>query len=280
MQYEDDPQKPISGWRYRIHEVIFEADTPSGKVFDVALLVFILISIVATMLESVEWINERYSSVLLAVEWAVTIAFTIEYLLRIVSIAKPWRYMISFYGIIDLLSTLPTYLSLFLVGTRYFAILRILRLMRIFRVFKLSRYLTEGTQLVNALKASRPKITVFLAAVVMVTVLVGSTMYVIEKEHGGGFDSIPESIYWAIVTMTTVGYGDITPETALGKFLASIMMIMGYGIIAVPTGIVSAEMIQANKEEKTNTQACLYCGGEDHRLDSKYCRHCGERMIF
>ncbi len=266
-----------AGWRSRLHEVIFEADTPVGKAFDILLLWAILLSVLAVMLESVPTIGQPYQRILRLIEWGFTILFTLEYLLRLLTVRVPWRYALSFYGLVDLLAIIPTYLSLMLAGTHYFLVIRILRLLRVFRVFKLVRYTSEAQILLTALRASRPKITVFLGAVLSMVVVIGSLMYMIEGEENG-FSSIPKGIYWAIVTLTTVGYGDITPQTAFGQFLSAIVMIIGYGIIAVPTGIVSAELAQAMREQPNTmqnfTRCCESCGGEGHDPDAIFCKFC------
>ena len=262
--------------RDRIHEIIFEAETPAGKAFDVALLVAIVISIVAVCLESVATIRAQYGPVLRALEWGITILFTIEYVLRLYSVGKPWRYALSFFGIIDLLSILPTYLSLFVAGTQSLAVIRALRLVRIFRVLKLAHFVGEARLLNAALHASVRKIIIFLGVVLTIMIIVGSVMYLIEgPEHG--FTSIPQAIYWAIVTMTTVGYGDIAPQTVLGKILASVVMIMGYGIIAVPTGIVTVELASSVKSS-VRTDACPDCGADGHAVDAAHCRYCGTKL--
>jgi len=259
-----------------LFEVIFEADTPAGKLYDVALIVCILLSVIVVMLDSVASIRTNHHSMLLAFEWIFTILFTIEYILRLFCVGKPVRYAISFFGIIDLLAILPTYMSLFIVGTRYLSVIRILRVLRIFRVLKLGHHVKEAAVLKNALYASRRKILVFLFAVLTLVVIIGSLMYVIEKADNG-FTSIPKSIYWAIVTLTTVGYGDISPVTELGQFLAAIVMIMGYSIIAIPTGIVTAELTLSGKD-KQNTQACPNCSAEGHDNDAMYCKFCGTKL--
>lgn len=247
-----------------------------SQAFDVALIVIIVISVVAVLLESVKEIDRNYHSILVGLEWTITILFTIEYILRIYSTDRKWHYASSFYGIVDLISIIPTYLSLFFTSTQYLAIIRILRLLRIFRIFKLTQFLGESYTLIIALKASRIKITVFLTAVLSCSVVLGALMYIIETDEAG-FTSIPRSIYWAIVTLTTVGYGDISPQTPLGQAVASIVMILGYGVIAVPTGIVSAEMANAKKEEKTRTilKFCTICETSDLPLDSNFCKNCG-----
>jgi len=269
--------------RDRIHEVIFEAETPAGKRFDIGLLILILISIVVVALETVEDLHEQYGHLFYLIEWVVTGLFTLEYALRIYCLRKPWPYIRSFYGLVDLISILPTYLSLFLPGSQYLLTVRALRLMRIFRVLKLSPYLIESSILATALRQSRRKITVFLGAVLTVVLIVGTTMYLVEGGAGSGFTSIPRSIYWAIVTITTVGYGDIAPVTPLGQFLSAMLMIMGYGVIAVPTGIVSVELAAANQEAKAaqgkwSTRACPGCGNEGHDADADYCKYCGEAL--
>lgn len=264
-------------WRQRLHEIIFEADTPAGKVFDIVLIFSILLSIVATMLDSVAAIRQAHGDLLLTVEWFFTVLFTIEYVLRLISIGSPLKYATSFYGLVDLLSIIPTYLSLLFPTSKYLLVIRILRILRVFRVLKLVQYLKEANLLINALRASLRKITVFLFTVLTMVVIFGSLMYVIEGE-GNGFTSIPRSIYWAIVTMTTVGYGDISPVTSLGQTLASLIMIIGYGIIAVPTGIVSVEMSQAWKHKPVSTQACPECSAEGHDHDAKHCKYCGSKL--
>jgi voltage-gated potassium channel len=258
--------------RERWYEIIFEADTKEGRLFNVVLMVCILASIGIIILESVASMREKYGDILRALEWFFTIVFTIEYFARIWTLNKKKSYIFSFFGIIDLLSILPSYLGLFISGTHSLMVIRSLRLLRIFRIFKLSRYVGEGQNLARALKASQHKITVFMVVVLTSVVIAGTIMYLVEgPEHG--FTSIPVSIYWAIVTMTTVGYGDIAPQTALGQTIASVIMIMGYGIIAVPTGIVSAEMVQLKKNVVT-TQVCPHCMKEGHDIDAVYCKFC------
>lgn len=274
-------------WRARLHEIIYEADTPEGKLFDVILLVVILASIVFVMLESIKEFDERYHNFLNIAEWIITIVFSLEYVARIISVKKPFKYIFSFYGIIDFLSTIPKYISLILVGSQVFIALRALRLLRVFRILKLARYLGASNMLANSLKASRAKIFVFLFAVLIVSIIFGTLMYLIEGESSG-FTSIPVSVYWCIVTLTTVGFGDITPVTPLGQFIASFIMILGYGIIAVPTGIVSAEyvyqnksnqpLVQRNPEIDLNTEACPNCSAEGHKDKAKYCYSCGHEL--
>lgn len=259
----------------RLYEIIFEADTPSGKFFDVVLLIIILCSVVLVLLESVPSIRMHYQPTLRILEWIITIIFTIEYVLRIAIVRKPFRYIFSFYGIIDLLSVIPTYLSLVVVGSHSLVVIRMLRLLRVFRILKLTRYTNAGRTLARAMWASREKISVFIFFVITLVVIIGTIMYMVEGETYG-FTSIPRSIYWAIVTLTTVGYGDISPVTPLGQFLASIVMIMGYAIIAVPTGIVTAEMIKPTSH--TNTQVCPNCMHDKHDDDAAFCKKCGKKL--
>lgn len=268
--------KTNKNWKEKLHEIIYEADTPAGKFFDVILLIAIIVSILFVMLESVEWIDKKYHELLNIAEWVITILFTIEYIARVISVKNPKKYIFSFYGMIDLLSTIPKYLSLFLIGTHHLVALRALRLLRVFRILKLTRYIGESTNFVRALKSSRAKIAVFLSFVIILCVILGTVMYLVESEEGSGFTSIPRSVYWAIVTLTTVGYGDIAPATPLGQLIASLIMIMGYGIIAVPTGIVSSEMTKGNKHEvQTNTQSCSNCLEDSHQDDAQFCHNCG-----
>jgi len=262
--------------RDRVHEIIFEAETPTGKVFDVALMVAIVLSILVVCLESVASIQAKYGSVLRAIEWGITILFTVEYILRLYSVDKPWRYALSFYGIVDLLSILPTYLSFFIAGSQSLLVIRTLRLLRVFRILKLARFVGEARMLRAALHASIRKITVFLGVVLTIVIIVGALMYLIEGGENG-FTSIPQAIYWAIVTMTTVGYGDIAPQTLLGKVLASAVMIMGYAIIAVPTGIVTVELA-ASVKSSVRTDACPACGADGHAIDAVHCRYCGTKL--
>lgn len=264
--------------RETLHEIIFEADTPAGKAFDVALLLAIIASVVVVMLDSVDSITETYGRILYAAEWGFTVFFTIEYGLRLGCVKRPGRYAASFFGVVDLLAILPTYVSLLVPGSQAMIVIRALRLLRIFRVLKLARYVGESAVLMAALRASRPKITVFLLSVATIVLVIGSAMYLIEgRVEGSGFTSIPQGVYWAIVTMTTVGYGDIAPQTTLGKALASCVMILGYGIIAIPTGIVTAELT-SRRNGGVSTQACPGCGTSDHAANARFCKHCGEAM--
>ncbi len=262
---------PDGKWRPLLHEVIFEADTPSGKVFDVVLIWMIIASVAAVMLESVPAIGARYGAILRVAEWTFTISFTIEYVLRLYAVHQPLRYAGSFFGIVDLLSILPTYLSLLFPGGQALASVRALRLLRVFRVLKLAHHVKAAGTLVKALKASRTKITVFMLTVVTLVTILGSAIYLIEGPESG-FTSIPKSVYWAIVTLTTVGYGDITPQTTMGQGVAAVVMIMGYAIIAVPTGIVTAELTALRI---VTTKACPHCSLEGHDPDARHCKFCG-----
>ncbi len=265
-------------WRSRLHEVIFEAETPAGKAFDVGLLVAILLSVVVVALESVAAVRAEFGGWLRGLEWTFTILFTIEYVLRLLAVDQPSRYARSFFGIVDLAAILPTYLSVLVAGTHSLIVIRMLRLLRVFRVFKLGRYVGEAEILVRALRASRPKILVFLWTVLTIVVIVGSVMYLVEGEEHG-FTSIPVAIYWAVVTLTTVGYGDIAPQTVVGRMLATALMITGYGIIAIPTGIVSVEIADAHRRaQRVSTQACRGCGAEGHDPEARFCNRCGEAL--
>lgn len=270
-------QPPKQDWRRRLYVIIFLSDTPGGKAFDVVLLILILLSILTVVLESVASIQDSYNTILIMLEWFFTVCFTIEYILRIISTRRPWNYIFSFYGMVDLLSILPTYLNLIYNGTRFLLVIRGLRLLRIFRVLKLSRYLGEAEVLKKALHNSVYKIIVFIGAVLTVVVIVGTLMYMIEGPEYG-FNNIPVSIYWAVVTITTVGFGDITPHTTAGQFLATLLMLLGYGIIAVPTGIVSSELSKADKANQPVVKACPKCSPEDHTPDASYCRFCGMEL--
>ncbi|NNF01678.1 MAG: ion transporter [Bacteroidia bacterium] len=265
-----------SGIRNKLHEIIYEADTPMGKWVDIILLWAILLSIAAVILESVDEIGTKYRTLLHVLEWIFTILFTIEYALRIWVVQKPWKYIFSFYGLVDLLAILPTYLSLIFTGGQFLMAIRILRLLRIFRIFKLVRFIKESRVLAAALRASRHKIAVFLGTVLVSVVIMGTVMYMIEgPEHG--FTSIPRGIYWAIVTLTTVGFGDIYPQTVFGQFVASFIMIMGYAIIAVPTGIVTSELAR-QKPVQLNTQVCPSCAHAKHDDDAVHCKKCGAEL--
>ncbi|MBC8267038.1 MAG: ion transporter [Flavobacteriales bacterium] len=263
-------------FRNKVHEIIFEADTFYGKLFDILLLVAIVSSLIAVMLESINSFQQKYGTILRIFEWTVTILFTIEYLLRIYAIGKPWKYIFSFYGIIDFISFVPTYFMPLFNQSQYFVVVRTFRLLRVFRILKLARYVRGSKVLVTALKQSRGKIVVFLTAVLTLVIFMGTLMYLVEGKTNG-FTSIPQSIYWAIVTLTTVGYGDIVPHTVLGKFLASFIMILGYGIIAVPTGIFAAEFARKT-DEQISTQSCPDCSREGHEIDAEFCKKCGAEL--
>ncbi|MFN2262342.1 MAG: ion transporter [Psychroflexus sp.] len=273
-----DAKKEEMNWREKLHEVIYEADTPVGKAFDVFLLIVIAISVLFVMLDSVDQLYNKYHSIFYIGEWIITIIFSIEYILRIIAIKKATKYIFSFYGIIDLLSTIPLYLSFFLVGSTAFMTLRALRLLRIFRILKVVRFIGEGNRLFVSLRKSMPKILVFVYSVLIISFIFGTIMYLVEGDESG-FTSIPTGIYWAIVTLTTVGFGDIHPITPLGQLIATIIMVLGYGVIAVPTGIVSAEYAanrNSNKDlNQKNTQSCYNCGEKNHKDDAKYCHNCG-----
>lgn len=263
--------------RDRLFTIIFEADTPAGKIFDVSLLVAILLSVLVVMLESVKTFPDWVHDLFVALEWIFTIFFTIEYLLRLYTVRNRLKYASSFFGIIDLVSILPTYLSFFLGGAQSLMVIRILRLLRVFRIFKLTGLMDQGNHIAAALKASRYKISIFLYVVVLVTFVFGSVMYFVEGGVNERFDSIPRSIYWCIVTITTVGYGDISPVTAAGQFLASLLMIIGYSIIAVPTGIITSEIMRKSPDIIT-TQVCPHCTREGHDKDAVYCKFCGGHL--
>lgn len=260
--------------RRKFHEIIYEADTTAGKLFDLILLLLIIISIAAVMLESVAEIQLQYGNELAVIEWVITIFFTFEYIGRILSVRRPVKYIFSFYGLIDLLAILPAYIDLIFPGLHFLLSLRALRLLRIFRILKLMHFVGAGNSLIAALKKSRTKIAVFLFTVVVICIILGTVMYMIEGPENG-FSSIPMSIYWTIVTLTTVGFGDITPQTAFGQFVSIIIMILGYGIIAVPTGLITAEFMSKKGELDENTQSCPNCATDHHRDDAKFCYHCG-----
>ena len=260
-----------SSLKEKIHEVIFEADTASGKYFDIALLISIVISVLAVSLESVESIDKVYHSQLVMLEWFFTILFTIEYILRLYSTEHSVKYSTSFFGIVDLLAILPTYLSIFFPGAQSLLVIRGLRLLRVFRVFKLSRYLGEANILTEAIIQSKTRIIVFLSTITVLSFITGAGMYLVEGPDNG-FTSIPQSVYWAITTLTSTGYGDTVPITPLGKMLAIFIMIMGYSLIIVPTGIISTEMMKIGD---ISTQACKNCSKEGHDFNAKFCKHCG-----
>jgi len=283
-------EKSNSALKDRLHEIIFEADTPEGKLFDVLLLIFILGSVVVVMLESVNSISAKHQTLFFVLEWIFTIFFTIEYFTRLYITLKPIKYATSFFGVIDLLSILPAYVDLLFPGTHYLVVIRSLRLLRVFRIFKLFHFLKGGNEIIRGLKASRQKIIVFLFFILVVVIIMGSVLYIVESNSNSGFTSIPRSIYWAIVTLTTVGYGDIAPVTEIGQFLAAIIMILGYAVIAVPTGIVSTEMMYSGKKkskkkrrnalsEEISTQCCRHCARDGHEIDAVFCKYCGEKLL-
>lgn len=267
------PDPAAAPWRHRLYTVIFEADTPAGRTFDLVLIVAIVASVVAVILDSVAVIHAEWHDTLLAIEWFFTALFTVEYVLRLIAVRRPGLYALSFFGIIDLLAIAPTWASLLIPGAHYFLTVRTLRLLRIFRVLKLTEYIAEAGFITSALRASARKIFVFLFAVLTLVVIIGALAYVVEGPENGYLD-IPTSMYWAIVTLTTVGYGDISPQTPLGKFLAALVMIMGYAIIAVPTGIVTSEMA-VRRTRPVTERRCGECGRDGHELDALHCKYCG-----
>lgn len=265
-------------WRARLFNVIFESDTPAGKLFDVVLLALIFLSILLVMLQSIPALDSKYHEIFYHAEWVISVLFTIEYALRLIAVKSPVKYATSFYGIIDLLSILPTYLSILLPQTQYLLVIRSLRLMRVFRIFKLTQFVKEGMSIVLALKASARRILVFLATVFIISIIMGSIVYVVESPYNDKFNSIPQSVYWSIVTITTVGYGDISPVTPAGKFVASLIMLLGYAIIAVPTGIVTVELTKTARQEHMQNKSCPNCSKEGHDADARYCKFCGHSL--
>ncbi|MDC0214012.1 ion transporter [Gammaproteobacteria bacterium] len=262
----------------KIRSIIFEASTPAGRAFDVFLIIVILLSVLVVLLDSVTSIHSEYGEVLLVIEWSFTLLFTVEYLLRLWTIQNTWLYARSFYGLVDLLGSLPTYMSIWFADAHYFLVVRVLRVLRIFRVFRMVRYVGEAELIAQALTASRRKITVFVCSVLALVVVFGSLMYLVEGGTNTEFSSIPQSIYWAVTTMTTVGYGDVAPDTALGRGLAAVIMIMGYGIIAVPTGIVTLELNEAHRK-RANTRTCPECSAEGHSYEASFCWRCGSALF-
>jgi len=273
-------RKKLSPRREKLFKIIFHHNTPAGKRFDVILLIAILLSVIIVMLESVKSLNIRYHTLFYTIEWVLTIFFTIEYIIRLWITRKPMRYATSSWGIIDLLAIIPTYLSIVIVGSQQLIIIRALRLLRAFRIFRLAGYMSQGKNILQALKSSRMKIEIFLYFVIVLVIIIGCIMYLIEGGTNEQFDSIPRSVYWAIVTLTTVGYGDISPHTEIGQFLAAIVMIMGYAIIAVPTGIVSAEMVNSDKHPDVikDVNDCSSCSMADHEKDAFFCKFCGDKI--
>lgn len=274
---EHDTDTSKATWQQRLHDIVYENNTVAGKAFDITLLVLITTSIAVVMLDSVEEWHQRYGRIFYLLEWVYTGLFTIEYILRLICIRQPLRYVASFLGTIDLIAIIPSYLSVLFAGANYLLVFRSLRLLRVFRIFKLTHFVTEMQFLGTALKSSLRKIGIFMSIVLMLVIIFGSVMYLVEGQQHG-FTSIPQSIYWAIVTITTVGYGDISPVTPLGKFVASIIMLMGYGIIAVPTGILTHEMAMSVKIGKPKTEVCPNCGRENHDSDAVYCKYCGAKL--
>ncbi|HEY0707126.1 MAG TPA: ion transporter [Polyangia bacterium] len=267
---------PPPSFRQRLHEIIFESDTRAGRAFDVTLLWMILLSVAAVMLESVASVRARYGDILRVAEWTFTVIFTIEYLLRLLALKRPIAYVFSFFGLVDLFSFVPTYLSAFFPGAQALIAIRAFRVIRLFRIFKLVSHMRQAKVITTALSLSRPKIVVFLLGVFAIVTTMGSVIYLVEGEENG-FTSIPRSIYWAIVTVTTVGYGDLFPKTPIGQVIASIAMILGYAIIAVPTGIVSVDLAEASRQIASG-QACPTCGKEGHDEDAAFCKRCGAKL--
>lgn len=275
LHKQPDPEgEKLAPWRESLHTIIFGAETPLGRAFDIALIISIIVSVLAVMLGTVASISLEYGELLLYIEWFFTLVFTAEYALRLLTVRRPLRYLFSFFGIVDFLSIIPTYLMFLIPSIKYMLVIRILRLLRVFRILKLSAYMGEANILLSALTKSWRKIMVFLYTILTLVVIFGTLMYAVEG-NASGFTSIPKSVYWAIVTLTTVGYGDIAPQTALGQLIAATIMIMGYGIIAVPTGIYSAELIKASRPVKVSNNACPACGETGHDEDADFCKYCG-----
>lgn len=258
----------------KLHTIIFESETPAGRAFDVTLIILILTSIVAVIIESIPSVREQYGQIFLYLELILTGVFTLEYILRLYSVKKPLSYAFSFFGIVDFISIMPIFLLMIIPGAQSLIIIRSIRLLRVFRIFKLGTYFNEGSIILDALRSSRYKISVFFFTIIIIVIIAGAMMYMVESPESG-FTDIPTSIYWAIVTMTTVGYGDIAPATALGKILASLLMLSGYAIIAVPTGIVTAELSRINY---VTNNACPDCGREGHDKDAQFCKYCGSKL--
>lgn len=268
----------MKSFKLKLYEIVFEADTPAGKAFDIILLIVVLLSVFAVMLESVNSYNQEFPILFKTLEWVFTTIFTIEYITRIIIVNKKSKYIFSFYGIIDLLTILPSFIGILIPGsTHSLAIIRSLRLLRVFRIFQLPRYVSESQTLIKALKASKQRIGVFFLFVIMIVIILGTVMYLVEDKDAG-FTNIPQSIYWAVVTLTTVGYGDIAPVTGLGKFIAGFVMILGYAIIAIPTGIITSEMNRVNKKDGVSTQVCPNCLKEGHDTDAEFCKFCGAEI--
>jgi voltage-gated potassium channel len=270
-------EEKTRSWQARLHDIIYESNTAAGKAFDISLLILIIASIVVVMLDSVETWHRRFGNSFMIAEWSFTILFTIEYFLRLICIKRPLSYVTSFLGVVDLLAIIPSYLSIFFVGAQTLLVFRALRLLRVFRIFKLTHFLSEMKFLDVAIRGSLRKISIFMFVVLGLVIILGSLMYLIESGENG-FASIPDSVYWAIVTITTVGYGDISPVTPTGKFVASLIMLIGYGIIAVPTGIVTTEMALAVKKKQQKNDVCPGCGKEGHDIDARYCKYCSHEL--
>lgn len=277
MKTADSEAPPVrTSWRTTVHQVIFGTETPAGKLFDLVLIVLIALSVIVVSLETVQGLPPYLRTSLRLAEWIFTAFFLVEYILRLVSVRRPWAYALSFFGLIDLLAILPTLISIFIPGAQALLVVRVIRMLRIFRILKLARFLNEATTLSNAMRASSRKIFVFMLSVGTMVIIIGSMMFVVEGPSHG-FTSIPRSMYWAVVTLTTVGYGDIAPQTPLGQTLASFVMILGYGIIAVPTGIVTAELAQSHTIHLKNV-ACPECSRSAHETDARFCRGCGTKL--
>lgn len=271
------PEHQSNSLRDRLYRIIFLADTKAGRTFDIVLLWLIGISVGVVMLESVPELQAEYGRLFFIVEWGFTILFTIEYIVRVIVVRRKRRYIFSFFGIVDILSIIPTYLTIFLAGSQYLLVIRILRLLRVFRILKMARHIGEANLIMNAFRASLAKITVFLFFVIAITVILGTAMYIVEGVIAGnpGFSSVPQSVYWGIVTISTVGYGDITPVTVIGKLIATLIMLIGYGIIAVPTGIVTAELNLSLSEVRLDRRKCPECGHDGHDPKASFCKMCG-----
>lgn len=276
QKLESEAPPIVPSWRTRVHQVIFGAETPAGKLFDIVLIVLIALSVVVVSVETVQGLSPAMRTALRLIEWIMTGFFLVEYVLRLISVRRPWAYATSFFGIVDLVAILPTLVSVFVPGAQALLVVRVIRMLRIFRILKLARFLNEAATLTKALQASSRKIIVFMLSVGTMVVVIGSLMFVVEGP-AHGFNSIPHSMYWAVVTLTTVGYGDIAPQTPLGQALASLVMILGYGIIAVPTGIVTAELAQSHNIHLKNL-ACPECNMAGHEADARHCRACGAKL--
>ncbi len=275
-EQEDYQSNKFNKLRTKAHQIIFAADTPKGRLFDITLLVFIVISVLVVMLDSVPSYHKNYGETLWVLEVFFTLIFTIEYIIRLLIVRKPWSYATSFFGVVDLLSVIPTYLVFFITGSQFLIVIRTLRLLRVFRILGLYNFVNENTAIVSALRSSSRKIIIFLLFIVMVVTILGTWLYLLESGINEGFNSIPRSMYWAIVTVTTVGYGDISPITPVGQFLAAIAMILGYAVIAIPTGILSSEFMRGVKNLRQTRSSCSHCGAEGHYRSAKYCYRCGE----